>query len=157
MRSIEFYGWTTYFLGNYVRSLSEIPPINHTPFLLPACAAGGPRTVTIEELKERTKVTDSQLDTKIEETDMIILADHFDNIETYSTLFELTDSKKQDIIDEKMRYNTQAAMSLAMKLWKRRNPAAATYRALVEIVLSLRKVDVATKVCEFLVHKCECS
>ncbi len=56
-----------------------------------------------------------------------------------------------------MRYNTQAAMSLAMKLWKRRNPAAATYRALVEIVLSLRKVDVATKVCEFLVHKCECS
>ncbi len=112
--------------------------------------------MTIEELKERTKVTDSQLDTEIEETDMIVLADHFDNIETYSTLFELTDSKKQDVIDEKIRYDTQTAMSLAMKLWRRRNPAAATYRALVEIVLSLRKVDVATKVCEFLVCKCEC-
>ena len=102
-------------------------------------------------------MTDSQLDTEIEDTDLIILADHFDNIETYSTLFELTNSKKQDIIDEKMRYNTQAAMSLAMKLWKRRNPAAATYRALVEIVLSLRKVDVATTVCEFLTRKCEYS
>ncbi len=39
--------------------------------------------VTIEELKKRTKVTDSQLDTEIEETDMIDLASHFDNIETY--------------------------------------------------------------------------
>ncbi|XP_064400734.1 protein NLRC3-like isoform X2 [Halichondria panicea] len=122
------------------------------PHTIPS-GAGGPRTVTIEELKERTQVTDSQLDTEIEDTDLIILADHFDNIETYSTLFELTNSKKQDIIDEKMRYNTQAAMSLAMKLWKRRNPAAATYRALVEIVLSLRKVDVATTVCEFLTRK----
>ncbi len=102
-------------------------------------------------------MTNSQLDTEIEETDMIVLADHFDNIETYSTLFELTDSKKQDVIDEKMRYNTQSAMSLAMKLWKKCNPTAATYRALVEIVLSLRKVDVATKICEFLAHKCECS
>ncbi len=101
-------------------------------------------------------MTDSQLDTEIIEIDMIVLAAHFDNIETYSTLFELTDSKKQDVIDEKIRYDTQTAMSLAMKLWRRRNPAVATYRALVEIVLSLRKVDVATKVCEFLASKCEC-
>ncbi len=137
-----------------VSLLSEVTLFNYTPFLLPG--AGGPRTVTIEELKERTKVTDSQLDTEIKETDMIILADHFDNIETYSTLFELTDCKKQDVIDEKIRYDTQTAISLAMKLWRRRNPAAATYRALVEIVLSLRKVDVATEVCEFLASKCEC-
>ena len=33
--------------------------------------------MTIEELKTRTKVTDSQLDTEIEETDMILLAAHF--------------------------------------------------------------------------------
>ncbi len=111
--------------------------------------------MTVEELKERTKVTKSQLDTEIEETDMIILAAHFDHIGTYSTLFGLKNSQ-QDVIDEKIRYDTQAAMSLAMKLWRRRNPAAATYRALVEIVLSLRKVDVAAEVCEFLAHKCEC-
>ena len=41
-------------------SLSEIPPINHTPFLIPG--ADGPRTVIIEELKERTKVIKPQLD-----------------------------------------------------------------------------------------------
>ncbi len=118
-------------------------------------SAGGPRTVTVEELKERTKVTNSQLDTEIEETDMIILADHFDHIGT-STLFGLNPSQQHDVIRENFQYDTQAAMFLAMKLWRRRNPAAATYRALVEIVLSLRKVDVATEVCEFLAHKCEC-
>ncbi len=101
-------------------------------------------------------MTNSQLDTEIEETDMIILAAHFDHIGTYSTLFGPKNSQQQDVIDEKIRYDTQVAMSLAMKLWRRRNPAAATYRALVEIVLSLRKVDVATEVCEFLAHKCEC-
>ena len=41
--------------------------------------------MTIEELKDRTNVTDSQLDTEIEERDMILLAAHFKvNIETLS-------------------------------------------------------------------------
>ena len=38
--------------------------------------------MTIEELKDRTNVTDSQLDTEIEEADMILLAVHFDGVET---------------------------------------------------------------------------
>ncbi len=60
---------------------SEIPPINinHTLFLL-LPGAGGLKTVTIEELKEHTKVTDSQLDIEIKETDMIVLAAHFENV-----------------------------------------------------------------------------
>ncbi len=131
-----------------------VPHINHTPFLLPG--AGEPRTVTIEELKERTKVTNSQLDFEIEETIMWDLADWFDHIETYSTLSKLTDSKKRDFPIE-IRYNTREGIFLAMKRWKRRNPAAATYRALVEIVLSLRKVKVATELCEVLIPQtCEC-
>ncbi len=112
--------------------------------------------MTIEELKERTKVTDSQLDSEIDETNMWDLADWFDNIETYSTFSKLTDSKKRDFPIE-IRYNTREGIFLAMKRWKRRNPAAATYRALVEIVLSLRKVKVATELCEVLIPQtCEC-
>ncbi len=42
-------------LNVYVRSLLEVPPINHTPFFLPG--AGGPRTMTIEKLKEGKKVS----------------------------------------------------------------------------------------------------
>ncbi len=54
-----FCGFTFRELGNlnvHVSLLSEIPLFNHTPFLLPG--ADGQRTVTIEELKERAKVTD---------------------------------------------------------------------------------------------------
>ncbi len=43
--------------------VGDFPPINHSPFFIPG--AGGSRTVTIEELKERTKVTDSQLNMEL--------------------------------------------------------------------------------------------
>ncbi len=72
-----------------------VRPFNYIPFLLPG--AGGPRTVTIEELKERTKVTDSQLDTEIEETDMLDLADHFDNVETYPAMLGLSPAEQKDV------------------------------------------------------------
>ncbi len=129
-------------------SVSEFPLINHTPFLLPG--AGGPRTVTIEELKEHTKVTDSQLDTEIKETDMIILAAHFDNVETFPVQLGLDPSERRDVTITASNYNTRTAMDKALRLWRQYNPGAATYRALVMIVLRMGKVDVATEVCEFL-------
>ncbi len=129
-------------------SVSEFPLINHTPFLLPG--AGGPRTVTIEELKECTKVTDSQLDTEIKETDMIILAAHFDNVETYPVQLGLSPAEHQTVRSLSFQYDIQTAMDKALRLWRQHNPGAATYRALVEIVFRMGKVDVAAKVCEFL-------
>ena len=45
---------------------------------------------------------------------------------------------------------TQAGMGLALKYWRNRNPVEATFRALLLILLSLGKADVATQVC-----KCE--
>ncbi len=135
-------------------SISEFPPINHTHFVLPG--AGGPRTVTIEELKERTKVTDSQLDTEIKETDMIILAAHFDNVDTYPVQLGLRPAEQSDIRIAQLVNGTQTAMDKALRLWRQHNPGAATYRALVMIVLRTGKVDVATEVCKFLARKYEC-
>ena len=53
--------------------------------------------MTIEEVKARTKVTDSQLDTEIEETDMISLAANFNNIETLPVLLGLNPAEQQDV------------------------------------------------------------
>ena len=58
--------------------------------------------MTIEELKDCTKVTDSQLDTEIEEADMILLAKHFDNVETLSVQLRLTPADRQDVKDAKL-------------------------------------------------------
>ncbi len=122
------------------------PFIDHIHFLLPG--AGGPRTVTIEELKERTKVTDSQLDSEIEETDMIALAAHFNNIETYPVQLGLSPAEHQTVRSLSFQYDIQTAMDKALKLWRQHNPGAATYRALVMILLRMRNEAIAVAVCQ---------
>ena len=114
--------------------------------------------MTIEELKDRTNVTDSQLDTEIEERDMILLAAHFKvNIETLSVQLELTPADQRDVEDAAFRYKTQTAVDKALRLWRKANPGAATYRALVEIVLRMgvNGTAIAEEVCKFSALKCE--
>ena len=114
--------------------------------------------MTIEELKDRTNVTDSQLDTEIEERDMILLAAHFKvNIETLSVQLELTPADQQDVEDVAFRYKTQTAVDKALRLWRKAKPGAATYRALVEIVLRMgvNGTAIAEEVCTFSALKCE--
>ncbi len=126
--------------------------INHIPFPLPG--AGGPRTVTIEELKERTKVTDSQLDTEIEETDMIVLAAHFDTVDTYTVQLGLSPAEQSDVTNSQLANGTQVAMDKALRLWRQHNPGAATYyRALVDILLRIEKEELAIKICQFAAAK----
>ncbi|XP_064400818.1 NACHT, LRR and PYD domains-containing protein 3-like isoform X2 [Halichondria panicea] len=110
--------------------------------------AGGPRTVTIEELKERTKVTDSQLDTEIKETDMIVLAAHFDNVETYPVQLGLNPAEHQTVRSLSLQYDIQTAMDKALRLWRQHNPGAATYRALVMILLRIGKEALAYDICQ---------
>ena len=126
--------------------LSVSPLINHTLFLLPG--AGGPRTVTIEELKERTKVTDSQLDSEIEETNMIDLAAHFDNVDTYAVQLGLSPAEQSDVRIAQLANGTQVAMDKALRLWRQHNPGAATYRALVMMLLRMGKEAMAVAICQ---------
>ncbi len=109
--------------------------------------------VTISELKERTKVTDSQLDTEIEETDMLDLADHFDNVETYPAMLGLSPAEQKDVKYALFLNDMQTAMFHTLKVWRQHNPGAATYRALVDIVLKMGKNELAQKVCEICKQK----
>ncbi|XP_064400845.1 uncharacterized protein LOC135346993 isoform X5 [Halichondria panicea] len=117
------------------------------PHTIPS-GADGPRTVTIEELKERTKVTDSQLDTEIEETDMIVLAAHFDNVDTYAVQLGLDPSERRDVKITASNYDTRTAIDKALRLWRQHNPGAATYRALVKMLLRMGKETLAFKMCQ---------
>ena len=113
--------------------------------------------MTIEELKDRTNVTDSQLDTEIEETDLLSLAAYFNNIETVPLLLGLSPAEQQDVKYAFVLSDMQTAMFLALRLWRKPNPSAATYRALVEIVLRMgvNGTAIAEEVCRFLILKCE--
>ncbi len=104
--------------------------------------------MTIEELKEDTKVTDSQLDTDIEETDMWDLAAHFDNVETYPLMLGLSPAEQKDVKYALFVDDMQTAMLRTLKVWRQHNPGAATYRALVEIVLDMEMGELATYICQ---------
>ena len=104
--------------------------------------------MTIEELKERTKVTDSQLDSEIEETNMIDLAAHFDNVDTYAVQLGLSPAEQSDVRIAQLANGTQVAMDKALRLWRQHNPGAATYRALVVMLLRMGKEALAVDVCQ---------
>ncbi len=104
--------------------------------------------MTIEEFKKRTKVTNSQLDSKIEEINMIDLAAHLDNVDTYTVQLGLSPAEQRDVKIAQLAEGTQVAMDKALRLWRQHNPGAATYRALVVMLLRMGKEALAVDVCQ---------
>ena len=111
--------------------------------------------LSIESLKENTKVTDEQLDTAVEEADLPELAACFDNTEDYVEKLQLSPGQQTDVRTQTFMNGTQTGMKVALKYWRNRNPVEATFRALLLILLSLLKGDVAVQVCKYLSDKCE--
>ena len=113
----------------------------------------GTKALTIQELTERAGVNDAQLDRQIEEHNFPDLAECFDEVDTYLYKLNLTPAQQTDIKDLAYRRNTTVAMTEALKLWRQPNPFAATFRALLEVLLELRRGDVAVKVCQYITSR----
>ena len=90
----------------------------------------------------------THLDCEIEEKDITYLAQHFDNVRLYLREFELTNAEQADIKRSEGLNGTQTAMAECLTLWRRHNPSTATLRALLEILLRLKKEEIASKVCD---------
>ena len=90
-----------------------------------------------------------QLDYEIKEEDIPYLAQHFDNVELYLMAFGLTRPEQADIKSTALLRGTQTAMAECLSLWRRHNPYTATLRSLLEILLSLRKEEIASEVCDY--------
>ena len=98
-----------------------------------------------------TQVCDAQLDIQINDKhDLLDLAGCFDEVELYLHKLELTSAQETDVKDLAYRCNTTVAMAKALKLWCQPNPFAATFRRLLEILLTLRRGDVAVRVCQYI-------
>ena len=106
--------------------------------------------LSIDDLKRVEGVTDLQLDEELQEHDIPPLAYCFDNTEHYFMMLGLTTAECVDVKSETLLLDTWAGMNLALNYWRRRDPVGATFRALLLILLSRGKVDVAIQVC-----KCE--
>ena len=105
--------------------------------------------VTLEQLMASNGMTDDQLNCEIEEKDTPYLAEHFDNVELYLRVFGLTTAEQANVRRMVHVHDNQIAMAECLSLWRRHNPYTATLRALLEILLSLRKEEIASKACDY--------
>ena len=109
--------------------------------------------MTLEKLIEKCGISSDQLNSEIEGSDMIILASYFDNVEYYLDILGLTPAEQSDVRRNNYIHGTQVAIKDCLLLWKQHYPFTATLRALLEILLRLRKEEIALKVCNFYCPK----
>ena len=109
--------------------------------------SAGKTPLTVEVLKEKIGLEDSDLDKQIVQTDFPSIAKHFDEVEIYMYQFDLTSAEQADITNQR---NTQAAIMMILKYWTEHNPYKATFRALVQKLLTLEKGNVAAAVCKYI-------
>ena len=103
------------------------------------------RTVTLETLTEGFNITSDQLNTEIEDDDPSYVSPYFGDPEQYMGVFGLTPAEQTDV---KKCSGCQTAIAMCLSLWRKHNPSTATFKNLLEILLNLRKEEVAKKVLE---------
>ncbi|XP_064391114.1 NACHT, LRR and PYD domains-containing protein 5-like [Halichondria panicea] len=110
--------------------------------------------LTIDDLKTELKLTDEQLNTTIKEPDLPELAACFDNVHKgYLEKLELSPGEQTDVRTRAYVDGTLAGMLLALKFWILTNGLDATFQALLLVILSLLKEDIAVRVCKYLSDK----
>ncbi len=107
---------------------------------------------TLQALKERTDITDAQLDSRLEESKLLELAGLLGNYKLFVGVpgFGLNEADKADLMDCARDIGNQHAMKEALKKWidaSYKKDQVITYRLLVEILIELRKGTVAEAVC----------
>ena len=109
--------------------------------------------MNLEKLSEMYAISSEQLEGEIEDSDIIVLADYFDNVEYYLSVLGLSPAEQTDIRLKKVLEGTQIAMCHCLLVWKRHNPSRATLRRLLEILLCLKKEETASHVCKYFFPK----
>lgn len=96
------------------------------------------------------KLDPSQLDREIQPKDFPILAKYFDNVELYANLMNLNTADQANLKSVAASKSLQVAMNTCLNFWRRQNPAEATYRSLLKMVIHLENGELAAHICEHL-------
>ncbi len=101
--------------------------------------------ITLQDLIERYRLTDKQVNSEIKKADTPVVAHCFDNVELYSSAMELTTAEEANArrVD-----GNQTAIMKCLQIWKQRNPSQATYRAILDIARRLGNRDTADQICQ---------
>ena len=107
----------------------------------------------IEKLKRETGIDNSQLEAVIREEDINKIAGLLYEVEIYLDKLGLHSTQQTDIKDIAYKHGTIQAMTKALKLWRQPDPSVATFGALLEILLDLKREDVAVRVCQYITEE----
>ena len=116
--------------------------------------------LTIELLKEKTGLTDDQLDQPIPEDSLFDIASHIPNWSDYagSQGMELSAGEIQSVREDPSCTMTRMKAQRALELWRGRDPYKATHRRLLNMCLRRKDGDVAINIVnEVILGKSVCT
>ncbi len=123
--------------------------ISGVPFI--PCCIGSSAPVNLPSLMDTYHLTTAQVDSKIRQKDISYLAVYFDNVEHYVDAMELTSGEKNDV---KKCADHREAMIKCLNIWIRKKCSQVTFRILLDMLVKLKKEEIASKVCQYLVRLC---
>ena len=94
-------------------------------------------------------MNDTQMQQEIQDSDLLVLAEKFDNPSLYIDQLGLTRAEQADV-KKLAGSDIQEAMYKALGIWRRMNPLEATFGKLITIVLGRRRGDIALEICKYL-------
>ena len=95
-------------------------------------------------------MNDQLLDKEIKEEEFHIIGRYFDTLSGLPERLHLTRAECADVKDTAHREGTQSGVAHALSLWRRVDPSRATFRALLDIVVSLRRGDISTDIHKYI-------
>lgn len=103
--------------------------------------------------KQFSTIPDTKLDQEIDDEDLPHLAVCFGNVELYVNSLGLDEGEKIDVKKSAQDNGNQIAVIKALGLWKGHTPCEVTFRAIINIMLSLKKGENARGVFQYLAKK----
>ncbi len=112
-----------------------------------ACDVGG---ADLQELVDKYHVDTVKLDREIPDNEIPVIAAYFDSVNLYSQAMSLSPADQTTVRTTLVQCDAQTAMAYCLSIWKSHYSFNATFRALLELLLRLNRVEVAARVCQYL-------
>ena len=91
-----------------------------------------------------------RVDIEIEQRDLPFLAGYFDSVEYYLDALELLPHEKTNVRRSVSKHGILVGMKRLLSFWRRRDPSAATFRVLLDILRRLKKEQIAEEILSYL-------
>ncbi|XP_064391958.1 uncharacterized protein LOC135339662 isoform X4 [Halichondria panicea] len=115
---------------------------------LPAVGSSAqPVSTALQQLMDKCPLTSAQVNRQVQQEDVSYLAPCFDNVELYVDAMKLNPGEQSDV---QLKKSNRLAMIECLKIWRGKQRSQATFRALLEMLVKLRKGEIADLVCQYL-------